>query len=141
LITGITGQDGSYLAEQLAEAGWGVYGLVHRQEEPRWPWVQQLIPSLRLIQGDLLDQSSLQSALREAEPDVVFNLAALTFVGTSWAQPAVTIEVTGIGVLKMLDAIRFTDPQIRFVQASSSEMFGRSEVFPQSERTPFAPCS
>lgn len=141
LITGVTGQDGSYLAEQLDAAGWVVYGLVHGQEEPRWPWVQELIPALRLLHGDLLDQASLQSALREAMPDVVFNLAALTFVGTSWAQPVVTAEVTGLGALRMLDAIRFVDPQIRFVQASSSEMFGRSQAFPQNEETPFAPCS
>ncbi len=141
LITGVTGQDGSYLAEQLIAEGWEVFGLVHGQEEPKWSWLQNIIPDMRLLQGDLLDQASLQEAVRVAEPDVVYNLAALSFVGTSWTQPVVTAEVTGLGCLRMLDAIRFMYPQAKFVQASSSEMFGRSEEFPQNELTPFLPYS
>jgi GDPmannose 4,6-dehydratase len=143
LITGVTGQDGSYLAEQLGAAGWEVAGLVHGQEEPKWEWVQDLVPHLRLIQGDLLDQGSLMRALAEATPDVVFNLGALTFVGTSWAQPVVTAEVTGLGCLRMLEAIRLTNPDIRFVQASSSEMFGNagSSRVPLGLESPFAPYS
>ena len=141
LITGVTGQDGSYLSEQLDAAGWIVYGLLHGKEEPQWDWLQQQIPQLRLLRGDLLDQGSLQNALLKSEADVVFNLGALTFVGTSWAQPVVTAEVTGLGCLLMLEAIRYARPAARFVQASSSEMFGRSETFPQNEDTVFAPCS
>ena len=141
LITGVTGQDGSYLAGHRDAAGWVVYGLVHGQEEPRWSWVQNLVPAMRLLQGDLIDQASLQTALQAARPDVVFNLAALSFVGSSWSQPAITAEVTGLGCLRMLDAIRFVNPEIRFVQASSSEMFGRSASFPQNEDTPLCPCS
>ena len=141
LVTGVTGQDGSYLAEQLSEEGWEVYGMIHGQEDPRWKLAQDRVPSMRLLQGDLLDQTSLQEVLRVAEPDVVYNMAALSFVGTSWTQPVITAEVTGLGCLRMLDAIRFICPQARFVQASSSEMFGRSEEFPQNERTPLLPYS
>lgn len=141
LITGVTGQDGSYLAEQLTADGWDVYGLVHGQEEPKWKWATDHIPGLTLLQGDLLDLASLQAALRDSRPDVVFNLAALSFVGSSWAQPEVTAQVTGLGALRVLDAIRFTWPGARFVQASSSEMFGRSVIFPQDEQTPFLPYS
>ena len=141
LITGVTGQDGSYLAEQLDAAGWDVAGLVHGQQEPKWGMVQDLVPRLRLIQGDLLDLGSLLRALAEAEPDVVFNLGALTFVGTSWAQPLVTAEVTGLGCMRMLEAIRLTDTSIRFVQASSSEMFGYAGRFPLDEQSRFSPFS
>lgn len=141
LITGVTGQDGSYLAEQLAAAGWDVYGLVHGQEEPKWKWATDRVPGLVLLQGDLLDQSSLIEAVQRSEPDVVYNLGALSFVGSSWVQPIVCAEVTGFGCVRMLDAVRFAAPRARFVQASSSEMFGRSEEFPQNEKTPFNPYS
>ncbi len=141
LITGVTGQDGSYLAEQLAGDGWDVFGLVHGQEDPKWGLATERVPGLELIQGDLLDQSSLQEAVLRSEPDVVYNLGALSFVGSSWVQPIVCAEVTGFGCLRMLDAVRFCAPRARFVQASSSEMFGRSEEFPQNEKTPFNPYS
>ena len=118
-----------------------VAGLVHGQEEPKWGWVQDLVPGLRLIQGDLLDLGSLLRALAEHEPDVVFNLGALSFVGTSWAQPLVTAEVTGLGCLRMLEAIRLHDPAIRFVQASSSEMFGNAGRVPLGLQAPFRPYS
>jgi GDPmannose 4,6-dehydratase len=141
LITGVTGQDGSYLAEQLDRAGWSVYGMVRGQMSPKWDLVQALVPRMKLVQGDLLDQSSLQQVLHEASPDVVFNLAALSFVGTSWTQPFITTEVTGLGCLRMLEAIRYVNPAIRFVQASSSEMFGQTQEDVQSETTALAPCS
>ncbi len=140
LITGVTGQDGSYLAEQLAADGHEVYGLVRGQANPKLAWLRELVPSLRVLHGDLLDQSSLQQALVTAQPDVVFNLAAVTFVGMSWQQPTVMSEVTGLGCLRMLEAIRAVDPGIRFVQASTSEMFGDCPG-PQDERTPLRPVS
>ena len=141
LITGVTGQDGSYLAEQLAAAGDTVYGLIRGQHNPKRQWIQELVPSLQLIEGDLLDQSSLQRALVKAEPDVVYNLGALTFVGMSWDQPTLMTEVTGLGALRMLEAIRAVNPSIRFVQASSSEQFGAVRETPQTETTPFWPRS
>lgn len=141
LITGVTGQDGSYLAEQLTRDGWEVYGLIRGQRNPKRAWIQSLVPTLRLIDGDLLDQSSLQRALVTAEPDVVFNLGALTFVGMSWDQPTLMTEVTGLGALRMLEAIRAINPAIRFVQASSSEQFGAVRESPQRETTPFWPRS
>ena len=141
LITGVTGQDGSYLAEQLADAGWEVHGLIRGQRNPKRDWIQSLVPSINLIDGDLLDQSSLQRALVVAEPDVVFNLGALTFVGMSWDQPTLMTEVTGLGALRMLEAIRAINPAIRFVQASSSEQFGAVRESPQRETTPFWPRS
>lgn len=140
LITGVTGQDGSYLAQQLDLAGHEVYGLIRGQANPKRAWIQGLVPGLRLLDGDLLDQSSLQHALVAARPKVVFNLAAVTFVGMSWAQPTVMSEVTGIGCLRMLEAIRAVDPDIRFVQASTSEMFGDCPG-PQDEATPLRPVS
>lgn len=140
LITGITGQAGSYLGEQLAADGHTVYGLLHGQRNPKRAWIEELIPGITLVEGDLLDQSSLQRALVAAEPDVVFNLGALTFVGMSWQQPTLMTEVTGLGCLRMLESIRAVDPAIRFVQASTSEMFGSSPA-PQSETTPFRPRS
>ncbi len=140
LITGVTGQDGSYLAEQLAAAGHEVYGLLHGQRNPKRAWIEQLVPGIRLIEGDLLDQSSLQHALSASAPEVVYNLGALTFVGMSWQQPTLMTEVTGLGCLRLLEAIRQVNPAIRFVQASTSEMFGSSPA-PQSEGTPFAPRS
>ena len=140
LITGVTGQDGSYLAEHLAAEGWEVHGLVRGQANPKRAWVQGLVPSLRLHGGDLLDQGSLQDALRAARPDVVFGLAAVTFVGVSWEQPALMSEVTGLGCLRTLEAIRAVNPEIRFVQASTSEMFGDC-AGPQDEATPLRPVS
>lgn len=140
LITGVTGQAGSYLAEQLTNAGHQVSGLLHGQRNPKRPWIESLVPDVSLIEGDLLDQSSLQRALVVAEPDVVFNLGALTYVGMSWQQPTLMTEVTGLGCLRMLEAIRAVNPGVRFVQASTSEMFGSSPA-PQSESTPFRPRS
>jgi GDPmannose 4,6-dehydratase len=140
LITGITGQDGPYLASQLRGAGWDVYGMVHGQTSPKWFSVANSIPGLELIRGDLGDQSSLMSVLRSCTPDVVFNLGALSFVGTSWLQPQAVSSVTGLGCLRMLDAIRFTNPLIRFVQASSSEMYGAAPA-PQHEHTVLMPRS
>lgn len=141
-ITGVTGQDGPFLAGLLLGAGHEVTGMVRGQQKPEWARVQALCPGLRLARGDLADQSSLQSALAAARPDVVYNLAALSFVGTSWQQPAVTLDTTGLGCLRLLDAIRFTCPGARFVQASSSEMYGQAVLdVPQDEQTPFAPRS
>ena len=141
LITGVTGQDGSYLAEQLDADGVEVYGLIRGQHNPKREWIQGLVPRMTLIEGDLLDQSSLQRALVAARPDVVYNLGALTYVGMSWDQPTLMTEVTGLGVLRMLEAIRAVDPDIRFVQASSSEQFGAVRETPQNEETPFCPRS
>lgn len=140
LITGVTGQDGSYLAEQLAAAGHDVFGMVRGQANPRREWIEKLVPGIQIVTGDLLDQSSLQRVLTVARPEVVFNLGALTFVGMSWQQPTLMTEVTGLGVLRMLEAVRAVDPSIRVVQASTSEMFGSSPA-PQSEATPFHPRS
>jgi GDPmannose 4,6-dehydratase len=141
LVTGCTGQDGSYLAEQLAADGHDVFGLLHGQWNPKRAWLETIVPGVKLIEGDLLDQSSLQHALQYAEPDVVFNLGALTYVGMSWQQPTLMTEVTGLGCLRMLEAIRSVNPGIRFVQASTSEMFGQAAVSPQDESTPFHPRS
>lgn len=141
LITGITGQDGSYLAEQLAADGHEVWGLLRGQRNPKRAWIESLVPGVHLVEGDLLDQSSLQHALVESGPDVVFNLAAITYVGMSWQQPTLMTEVTGLGCLRMLEAILNVDPRIRFVQASSSEMFGQAREVPQNEQTPFNPRS
>lgn len=142
LITGVTGQDGSYLADQLTEAGHEVYGLVrgHHPYYPRINALRRLVPNIVLVQGDLLDQSSLVYALKESRPEVVYNLGALTFVGMSWQQPALMSEVTGLGVLRLLEAIRQVDPEIRLVHASSSEQFGSSAP-PQDETTRFWPRS
>jgi len=141
-ITGICGQDGPYLARHLLGAGHEVWGMARGQQRPEWARVQALCPGLRLARGDLADQSSLQAALAACRPDVVYNLAALSFVGTSWLQPAVVADITGLGALRLLDAIRFTCPAARFVQASSSEMYGQAVPgIPQDEETPFAPRS
>jgi GDPmannose 4,6-dehydratase len=140
LITGATGQDGSALAEQLAPHH-DVYGMVRGQRNPKRDWLQRLVPSLRILDGDLLDQSSLQHALTVAKPDVVYNLGAITYVGMSWQQPSLMSEVTGLGCLRMLEAIRAVNPAIRFVQASSSEQFGQVTESPQTETTPFNPRS
>jgi GDPmannose 4,6-dehydratase len=142
LITGFTGQDGPYLARHLITAGHDVYGMVHGQERRRWRHAQQFAHGTRLVRGDLLDQSSLHHVVRTVRPDLVYNLGALSFVGTSWLQPEAVAQVTGLGCLRLLDAIRFERPGARFVQASSSEMFGDApQGLPQNERTPFAPRS
>ena len=141
LITGVTGQDGSYLAEDLAGAGHEVFGLIRGQANHRKQWIQDLVPGIKLIEGDLLDQSSLHYAIRWAQPEVVYNLGAITYIGVSWNQPTLMSEVTGLGPLRLLEAIRSVDPSIRFVQASTSEMFGAVREAPQRETTPLAPRS
>jgi GDPmannose 4,6-dehydratase len=141
LITGITGQDGSYLAELLLEKGYEVFGMTRRASTENVERIGHLIDRVTLVQGDLLDPHSLVAALRSAEPQEVYNLAAQSFVPTSWNQPVLTAEFTAVGVTRMLEAIRSVDPDIRFYQASSSEMFGKVREAPQNERTPFYPRS
>jgi GDPmannose 4,6-dehydratase len=141
LITGITGQDGSYLAELLLEKGYDVYGMTRRASTENVERIAHLTERVTLIQGDLLDPHSLVSALRTSEPHEVYNLAAQSFVPTSWNQPVLTAEFTGLGVTRLLEAIRTVDPDIRFYQASSSEMFGKVREAPQTEQTPFHPRS
>jgi GDPmannose 4,6-dehydratase len=141
LITGITGQDGSYLAELLLEKGYEVHGLVRRSSTETFERIAHLRDRVHLHQADLLDQSSLVNPLREIGPAEVYNLAAQSFVPTSWVQPSLTGEFTAIGVTRVLDAIRIVDPEIRFYQASSSEMFGKARQSPQNETTPFHPRS
>jgi GDPmannose 4,6-dehydratase len=141
LITGITGQDGSYLAEFLLERGYRVAGLVRRSSTVNFERIRHIQHRLKLVSGDLLDPSSLAAAIDEVRPQEVYNLAAQSFVPTSWAQPVFTGEVTGLGVVRVLDAIRQVDPAIRFYQASSSEMFGKVREVPQRETTPFYPRS
>jgi GDPmannose 4,6-dehydratase len=141
LITGITGQDGSYLAELLVEKGYEVHGMVRRSSEEKFERIAHLREKVRLHQGDLLDQYSIASLLVTIKPDEVYNLAAQSFVPTSWNQPVLTGEFTALGVTKMLEAIRHTLPGTRFYQASSSEMFGKVKEVPQTENTPFYPRS
>ena len=141
LITGITGQDGSYLAELLLEKGYTVVGMVRRASKDNFERIQHLLPRLVIKQADLLDQLSLIRVLEDSRPQEVYNLAAQSFVPTSWTQPVLTAEFTALGVTRLLDAIRLVDPGIRFYQASSSEMFGKVRETPQTERTPFHPRS
>lgn len=141
LITGITGQDGSYLAEFLLEKGYEVIGMVRRTSTVNFSRIQHIQDKITLVSGDLLDQGSLIAILRDYHPDEVYNLAAQSFVPTSWEQPVFTGEVTALGVTRMLEAIRTVDPSIRFYQASSSEMFGKVREVPQNEQTPFYPRS
>lgn len=141
LITGITGQDGSYLAEFLLEKGYSVHGMVRRSSSVRLDRIEHIAERIHLHQGDLLDQNSLIRLLEEVRPDEVYNLAAQSFVPTSWEQPIFTAEVTGLGVTRLLDAIRQVDKGIRFYQASSSEMFGKVHETPQRETTVFHPRS
>src|SRR5882672_10490910 len=141
LITGITGQDGSYLAELLLEKGYEVHGMVRRSSEEKFERISHLRDRITLHQGDLLDQFSVAAILARVGPQEVYNLAAQSFVPTSWDQPVLTGEFTGLGVTKMLEAIRHTLPTIRFYQASSSEMFGKVRETPQNEHTPFYPRS
>ncbi|MDX6564729.1 MAG: GDPmannose 4,6-dehydratase, partial [Gaiellales bacterium] len=141
LITGITGQDGSYLAELLLDEGYEVYGVVRRASTESFERIAHLTGRVELLQADLLDQASLQEALRSSKPHEVYNLAAQSFVPTSWSQPVLTAEFTAVGVTRMLEALRNVDPSIRFYQASSSEMFGKVQQVPQNEVTPFYPRS
>ncbi len=141
LITGITGQDGSYLAELLLEKGYEVLGIVRRSSTSNHERIEHLVDKVTLMPGDLQDETSLVAALREFRPHEVYNLAAQSFVHSSWALPVLTGETTALGVTRMLDAIRFVDPEIRFYQASSSEMFGKVVETPQRETTPFYPRS
>jgi GDPmannose 4,6-dehydratase len=141
LITGITGQDGSYLAELLLEKEYEVFGMTRRASTENVERIGHLVDRINLVQGDLLDPPSLESALRTSEPHEVYNLAAQSFVPTSWNQPVLTAEFTGVGVTRMLEAVRSVDPDIRFYQASSSEMFGKVREVPQNEETPFYPRS
>ena len=141
LITGITGQDGSYLAEFLISKGYKVYGLVRRLSTPNTENIRHLLDQVELISGDLLDQKSLDDAIREAQPDEVYNLAAQSFVKTSWNQAVLTGEYTALGVTRMLEAVRTVNPKIKFYQASSSEMFGKVTEVPQKETTRFYPRS
>lgn len=141
LITGITGQDGSYLAELLLDAGYEVWGMVRRASTESYERIEHLRDRLKFVQGDLLDQPSLTAALLQVEPDEVYNLAAQSFVPTSWSQPVLTAEFTAVGVTRLLEAIRQVNPRIRFYQASSSEMYGKVRETPQTELTPFHPRS
>jgi GDPmannose 4,6-dehydratase len=141
LITGITGQDGSYLTELLLDKGYKVYGCVRRSSVEKFERIAHLRSKIELLQADLLDPFSLISALKAARPTEVYNLAAQSFVPTSWAQPVLTSEFTAIGVTKLLEAIRLVDPEIRIYQASSSEMYGKVQQVPQTENTPFYPRS
>ena len=141
LITGITGQDGSYLAELLLSEGYEVFGVVRRASTENYERIEHLRGKITLLQADLLDQSSLVQVIRESNPTELYNLAAQSFVPTSWAQPVLTAEFTAIGVTKVLEAMRAVNPEIRFYQASSSEMFGKVLEVPQSEDTPFYPRS
>jgi GDPmannose 4,6-dehydratase len=141
LVTGITGQDGSYLAELLLEKGYDVYGMVRRSSTENFERIAHITDQVTLVQADLLDQSSLVEALEQAQPSEVYNLGAQSFVPTSWRQPVLTAEFTAVGVTRILEAIRRVDPSIRFYQASSSEMFGKVREVPQNEQTPFYPRS
>jgi GDPmannose 4,6-dehydratase len=140
-ITGVTGQDGSYLAELLLEKNYEVYGMVRRTSLEKHDRILAIAPRIKLIEGDLIDQSSLDSAIQQVQPNEVYNLAAQSFVPVSWKQPVLTSEVTGVGVMRMLEAVRKHCPSARFLQASSSEMFGQTSECPQTETTPFHPRS
>lgn len=141
LITGITGQDGSYLAELLLEKGYEVHGMVRRASTEKFDRIEHIRDRVELHQGDLLDQRSLVDALRASRPTEIYNLAAMSFVAVSWIQPTLTAEFTGVGVTRMLEAMREVCPEARFYQASSSEMFGKVLEIPQTETTPFYPRS
>lgn len=141
IITGITGQDGSYLAELLLAKGYQVIGVARRSSTVNYERINHILDDIKVVQGDLQDQGSLLSLLEEYKPTEVYNLAAQSFVPTSWNQPALTGDVTALGVTRMLEAIRFVNPKIRFYQASSSEMFGKVMEVPQTEDTPFYPRS
>jgi GDPmannose 4,6-dehydratase len=141
LITGITGQDGSYLADLLLEKGYEVHGMVRRASTETFQRLQHIRDQITLHTGDLLDQRSLGDVMRECQPDEIYNLAAMSFVAASWNQPVLTADFTGVGVTRMLEAMREVAPDARFYQASSSEMFGKVREVPQNEETPFYPRS
>jgi GDPmannose 4,6-dehydratase len=141
LITGITGQDGSYLADFLLEEGYEVYGMVRRSSTENFERIDHIRDRIHFVQADLLDQLSIISIIKEIDPAEIYNLAAQSFVPTSWSQPVLTGEFTAIGVTRMLEAIKLVNPEIRFYQASSSEMFGKVRESPQNENTPFYPRS
>jgi GDPmannose 4,6-dehydratase len=141
LITGITGQDGSYLAELLLSKGYEVYGMIRRSSTVNFERIQHLITDIKLVNADLLDEHSLIDAVKKADPDEVYNLAAQSFVPTSWNQPVLTGEFTALGVTRLLEAVRLVKPTAKFYQASSSEMFGKVQEVPQTEKTPFYPRS
>jgi GDPmannose 4,6-dehydratase len=141
LITGITGQDGSYIAEFLLEKGYEVHGMVRRSSTEKFDRINHILDKITLYQADLLDQLSILRMVEEVQPDEIYNLAAMSFVPTSWSQPVLTGEYTAIGVTRMLEAIRQVNRKIRFYQASSSEMFGKVKETPQTEETPFYPRS
>ena len=141
LVTGVTGQDGSYLAEFLLERGYEVLGMVRRSSTVNYDRIRSIQDRITIVPGDLLDQMSILDILREHRPQEVYNLAAQSFVPTSWAQPVLTGEFTALGVTRMLEAVRMVDPEIKYYQASSSEMFGKVREVPQTEETPFYPRS
>lgn len=141
LITGITGQDGSYLAELLLEKNYDIWGMVRRASVEKYDRIQHIMDKINLIQGDLSDQSSLDNIIQEVKPDEVYNFAAQSFVPTSFTHPVMTADITGLGVVRILEAIRKYKPDAKFYQASSSEMFGKVQQVPQNEKTPFYPRS
>ena len=141
LVTGITGQDGSYLAEFLLSKGYKVFGLERRNSQKNRGNIEHLLDRIEVVSGDLLDQGSIIQVLQEVKPDEVYNLASQSFVGESWRQPAFTGDVTGLGAVRVLEAVKLVNSKIRFYQASSSEMFGRVQETPQTEKTPFYPRS
>ncbi len=141
LITGVTGQDGSYLADFMLSQGYRVVGMVRRSSTVTFDRIRHIQDKIEIVQGDLLDLTSLVDILREHKPSEVYNLAAQSFVPTSWKQPVLTGEFTALGVTRMLEAVRMVDPTVRFYQASSSEMFGKVQQVPQTEKTPFYPRS
>src|SRR5882724_3587128 len=141
LITGITGQDGSYMAELLLGKGYEVFGIVRRSSVKKFDRIEKIIDDIELVEGDLTDQSSLDSVIHSVQPDEVYNLAAQSFVPVSWNQPVLTGDVTGLGVIRILEAIRRHRPTAKFLQASSSEMFGKVRESPQTEKTAFYPRS
>jgi len=141
LITGITGQDGSYLAEFLLNRGYKVYGVTRRTSTTNYDRFQHIADKIELLQADLMDQNSLTNAILKSKPDEVYNLAAQSFVPTSWSQPILTGEATALGVTRMLEAVKLVKPNTKFYQASSSEMFGKVQATPQNENTPFYPRS
>jgi GDPmannose 4,6-dehydratase len=141
LVTGITGQDGSYLAELLLDQGYEVHGMVRRSSTEHFDRIDHIRDRITLHQGDLLDHRSLVDTLRASRPDEIYNIAAMSFVAASWVQPTLTAEFSGVGVVRLLEAMREVCPEVRFYQASSSEMFGKVRATPQNEQTPFYPRS
>jgi GDPmannose 4,6-dehydratase len=141
LVTGITGQDGSYLAEFLLDKGYDVYGMVRRSSVENFYRIEHIRNKLKFVQADLLDQLSIIDAIKESKPDEIYNLGAMSFVPTSWKQPVLTGEFTGLGVTRMLEAAKHMNKDVKFYQASSSEMFGKVREIPQNEQTPFHPRS